>query len=55
MSTRGIDQESQLELIRVNVKIKFVIIIVLKSDLRVNWSKAQITGWKGQHGLTKSM
>jgi hypothetical protein len=36
MSTQGIDQESQLELIRVNVMIKFVIIIVLKSDLRVN-------------------
>ena len=36
MSTRGIDKESQLELIRVNVRIKFVIIIVLKSDLRVN-------------------
>jgi hypothetical protein len=47
------DQESQLRLTRVNGKIKVVIIIILKSDSVVNYGKAQVRGWEGQHGLNR--
>jgi len=36
--------------LRVNSKQeKIVIIIVLKPDIVVDWSKAQVTSWEGQH------
>jgi hypothetical protein len=47
------DQEGQLGLTQVNVRIKVVINLVLKLDSRVNQGKTQITGREGQHGLTR--
>ena len=47
------DQEGQPRLTLVNARMMFFIIITLKLNLRVDQDKMQVTGQKGQYGLTR--
>ena len=47
------DQEGQPRLTLINARIMFFIIITLKLNLRVDQGKMQVTGQKGQYGLTR--